>query len=305
MRIRLLPLVLIVAAATVTAQPVFRSGVDLVSVGVTVLDRKGTLVTGLTADDFEVYEDGERQRLELFVGAAGQGAPLPDRPTALHLGLMLDASGSMQDDIASTRTAAIKFLNLLPRADDITVVDFDTEVRVARYGQNDFPRLVERIRSRKADGFTALYDAIGVYLDGAAELDGEKVLVLYSDGDDTRSSLNVSEIVTLLKASDVTLYAIGYLDNQSSSSKLTFRMRLQQLAEATGGRALFSTSIKDLDTTYAQILDEINARYMLGYLSTNTRADGTWREVEIRLVRPELKGAKLRTRKGYFAPYKP
>lgn len=129
--------------------------------------------------------------------------------------------------------------------------------------------------------------------------------MLYSDGDDTRSSLNVSEIVTLLKASDVTLYAIGYLDNQSSSSKLTFRMRLQQLAEATGGRALFSTSIKDLDTTYAQILDEINARYMLGYLSTNTRADGTWREVEIRLVRPELKGAKLRTRKGYFAPYKP
>ena len=305
MRIRLLPLVLIVAAATVTAQPVFRSGVDLVSVGVTVLDRKGTLVTGLTADDFEVYEDGERQRLELFVGSAGQGAPLPDRPTALHLGLMLDASGSMQDDIASTRTAAIKFLNLLPRADDITVVDFDTEVRVARYGQNDFPRLVERIRSRKADGFTALYDAIGVYLDGAAELDGEKVLVLYSDGDDTRSSLNVSEIVTLLKASDVTLYAIGYLDNQSSSSKLTFRMRLQQLAEATGGRALFSTSIKDLDTTYAQILDEINARYMLGYLSTNARADGAWREVEIRLVRPELKGAKLRTRKGYFAPYKP
>jgi hypothetical protein len=68
---------------------------------------------------------------------------------------------------------------------------------------------------------------------------------------------------------------------------------------------LFPGSLKDLDATYAKIIEEINARYMLGYLSTNARHDGTWRNVDIRLVRPELKGAKLRTRKGYFAPYKP
>lgn len=299
MRIRLLPVFVVVAAVTVAAQTVFRSSIDLVSFGVTVLDRKGALVTGLTADDFEVVEDGEKQRLSLFVHGDAE------RPAALHLGLMLDASGSMQDDMVTTRTAAIKFLNLVPRAEDITLVDFDDEVRVARYGQNDFPRLVERIRNRKADGFTALYDALGVYLDGAAGQDGEKILVLYTDGGDTRSSLTVSEIVNLLKASDVTLYAIGFLDNQSSSLKMTNRMRLQQLAEATGGQALFPGSLKDLDATYAKIIEEINARYMLGYLSTNARHDGTWRNVDIRLVRPELKGARLRTQKGYFAPYKP
>ena len=300
MQARLVTIVVLIAAATTLAgQTVFRSGVDLVSFGVTVFDRKGTLVTGLTAEDFEVLEDGQPQTLQLFVHGAA------DRPVALHLGLMLDASGSMQDDITTTRTAAIKFLNTVTHAEDITLVDFDSVVRVARYGQNDFARLVERIRNRKAEGFTALYDAVGVYLDGSAMQDGEKILVLYTDGGDTSSSLSAPEIVNLLKASDVTLYAIGFLDNQSSGVKMSYRMRLQQLAEATGGQALFPGSLKDLDATYAKIVEEINSRYMLGYLSTNTKTDGAWREVDIRLKRPELKGAKLRTRKGYFGPFKP
>ena len=300
MQARLVTIVVLIATATTLAgQTVFRSGVDLVSFGVTVFDRKGTLVTGLTAEDFEVLEDGQPQTLQLFVHGAA------DRPVALHLGLMLDASGSMQDDITTTRTAAIKFLNTVTHAEDITLVDFDSVVRVARYGQNDFARLVERIRNRKAEGFTALYDAVGVYLDGSAMQDGEKILVLYTDGGDTSSSLSAPEIVNLLKASDVTLYAIGFLDNQSSGVKMSYRMRLQQLAEATGGQALFPGSLKDLDATYAKIVEEINSRYMLGYLSTNTKTDGAWREVDIRLKRPELKGAKLRTRKGYFGPFKP
>ena len=78
----------------------------------------------------------------------------------------------MGADIKLARSAAIKFLNTLNDAKDITLVDFDTEVRVAKFGQQDFPRLVERIRTRKPDGFTAMYDALGVYLDGAAGPDG-------------------------------------------------------------------------------------------------------------------------------------
>src|SRR4030095_4805398 len=105
-------------------------------------------------------------------------------------GLMLDASGSMAADLKLARSAAIRFLNLLPDAQDVTLVDFDTQVRITKYPQRDFPRLIERIRQRKPDGWTALYDALGTYLDGADSQEGRKVLVMYTDGADSRSALS-------------------------------------------------------------------------------------------------------------------
>jgi hypothetical protein len=98
----------------------------------------------------------------------------------------------MVRDIDLARTAAIRFLNTLSEAVDMTLVDFDTEIRLAKYGQLDFPRLVERIRSRRPSGGTAMYDALGLYLNGAVENDGRTVLVLFTDGGDTRSSLAAS-----------------------------------------------------------------------------------------------------------------
>ena len=160
----------------------------------------------------------------------------------MHLGLLLDVSDSMGEDIElHARPPSIKFLNTLTDAVDITVVDFDTEVRAARYSQNEFARLIERIRQQKASGVTALYDAIGVYLDGAGGQDGRKIMLLYTDGGDTRSAIRFRELIDLLKASDVTVYAIGALEHQSASSRNQQRMLLQQIAEVTGGQAFFPT----------------------------------------------------------------
>jgi len=277
--------------------PAFRAGVDLVHVAATVIDRKGNLVTDLTAADFEIVEDCRAQTIRFF--AAGDGDA--DQRPPLHLGLLLDVSESMGDDIAFTKTAAIKFLNSLLEAVDITVVDFDTQVRVTRYDQSDFARLIERIRLKKASGFTALYDAIGVYLDGAAGQDGRKVMLLYTDGGDTRSSIGWSELLEILKASDATVYVIGELEHQSSSSKNEQRMTLQQIADTTGGQAFFPVSVKELDRMYEKVLSEIRAQYTLGYLSTNEKTDGTWRKVEVKVTR---KDTRVRSRKGYFAPSK-
>ena len=130
-----------------------------------------------------MIEDGKKQTIEYFAHGDGDAAP------PMHLGLMIDASGSMQADMKLAQGAAIKFLNMLPAAEDITLVDFDTQVRITRYPQRDFARLVERIRQRKADGWTALYDALGTYLDGADSQDGRKVLVMYTDGGDSRSAI--------------------------------------------------------------------------------------------------------------------
>ena len=277
--------------------PVFRSAVDLVNLGVTVADRKGGLVADLTQDEFEVYEDGKKQTIQYF--AAGD----PDAPNQpeMHLGLLLDVSESMGEDMSFTKTAAVKFLNTLTDAVDITVVDFDTEVRTARYGQSEFARLIERIRQKKASGYTALYDAIGTYLDGAAGQGGRKIMLVYTDGGDTRSSLQWRELLDLLKASDVTVYAIGMLEHQPQSSRLQQRMTIQQMAEVTGGQAFFPAAVKELDKVYEKVVAEIRAQYTIGFHSTNEKTDGAWRKVEVKLARQDL---RVRARRGYFAPYK-
>lgn len=286
-------------APVVARQAVFRAETDLVSLGVTVTDKRGTFLTDLTLEDFDILEDGKPQTLKYFLrGQQSEAAP------ELHVGIMFDTSGSMSNDIATARTAAIKFLNALPEAKDITLVDFDSEVRLAKFSQQDFPRLVERIRSRKPDGYTAMYDALGQYMNGADDVDGRKVLVLFSDGGDTRSSLAFTDVMTLVRGSDVTVYPVGFMQNQAISNRNQQQQRLGRLAEESGGEAFFPLNMKEIEAAYERILTQVRAQYTIGYVSTNTAQDGRWRKVEIKVRRPELKGARVLARKGYFGPFK-
>src|SRR6185369_4801357 len=118
-----------------------------------------------------------------FSAGDATGPPGPE----LHVGILLDVSESMGQDIGFTRTAAIKFLNTL------------------------------------TDANTALYDAIGLYLDGAGGQSGRKVMLLYTDGGDTRSAMRFGELLDLLKASDVTVYTVGVLEHQTQSAKAAGR----------------------------------------------------------------------------------
>jgi Ca-activated chloride channel family protein len=285
------------AAVPAAAQQTFRSEVDLIHFSVVVTDKQGVPINGLTADDFEVKESGKAQTIKFF--AAGDPVTAPP----LHIGFLLDTSGSMEDDIKDVRTAAIKFLNAMEGAVDITLVDFATEVRVARYTSAEYPRLIERIRGRKPDGFTALYDALGVYLDGADGQTGQKVLIMYTDGGDSRSVLSQKDVIDLLRASDVTVYVVGYLEHQGSAATAQ-RQQLDRFAIMTGGQAFFPVSLKEIDKMYEKIQREIAARYSIGYTSTDERTNGAWRRVDIRLKRPDLKNVRLRTRDGYFAKFK-
>jgi Ca-activated chloride channel family protein len=294
-------LALALSTATGGAQQTttFRSGVELVNIGVTVTDRKGDLVSDLSAADFEVVEDGTPHPISYF--ASGDRAdPAPD----MHLGLLLDVSQSMSDDMAFIKTAAIKFVNTLTEALDVTVVQFDSEVRVARYSQREFARLVERIRQQKANGQTALYDAITVYLDGAAEQAGRKIMLLYTDGGDTRSAMRFNELLNVLKASDVTVYVIGVLEHQTPSGRTARRPILQQIAEATGGLAYFLGSVRSLDAVYEQVLGDIRTQYTLGYHPTNPKTDGAWRKIEVKVLRKDGRDYRVRSRRGYYGPYK-
>jgi Ca-activated chloride channel family protein len=284
------------ATSTAAQTPTFRTGIDLATFGVTVVDKKGDFLTDLTADDFEIIEDGQKQTVKYFA----RGVDLENGPE-MHVGLLFDTSGSMGEDIRLSRSSAVKFLNTLSDAKDMTLVDFDTEVRIAKYGQRDFPRMVERIRARAPDGDTAMYDAMGVYLDGASDDEGRKILVLYTDGGDNKSTISFGDLMTLVRASDTTIYSVGFLEH--SRGRIDERARLVQIAEATGGQAFFPSTMKDVEAAYDKVVAQIRAQYTLGFASTNTKQDGSWRKVEIKVTRPDLKGMKVMSRRGYFAPY--
>ena len=295
------PLALAMFVSPLQAQPVFRSGGDLVHLGVTVVGKDGQPVSGLRAEDFVIQEEGREQGIAYFT--RGLDNDLETMP--LHLGVLFDTSGSMDRDAGFAKTAAIKFLRDLNFAVDMTLVSFDTEVRVSRFGQSDFPRLVERLRGQETGGMTALYDALGVYLDGAFAQDGRKVLLLYTDGGDTRSRMRLRELLDLVRASDVTVYAIGFQTQLRVADRMMERLRLEEIVGLTGGQCYFPDSLDELDEIYAQIRDELAARYSLGYVSTDPTTDGAWRRVTVTLAgaRPELEGARIRARNGYFAPY--
>src|SRR5687768_12385664 len=277
------------------AQFSYKTGIDVAGFTLTVVDRAGQTVKDLRADDFEVREDGVSQAVRYFVtGDADTAAPL-------HLGLLFDTSESMQKDLAFSRNAAIKFLKTFPNAVDFTLVEFSDDVRAARFSQAEFPRLVERIRSGKAKGRTSLYDAVSMYLGSAYDQTGRKVLVIFTDGDDTSSSRRWDETLRLLRASDVTVYPMGFMSNRGSA-RLMLQSKLMEIARLTGGRAVFPSSMKELDPMYAAIAAEIHGQYVLGYVPTNAARDGKWRKVEIKLKRPPSEKLQLRTREGYFAP---
>jgi Ca-activated chloride channel family protein len=276
------------------APPVVRASVDLVSLPVVVTSR-GQPVAGLTADDFEIQEGGVRQRIVAFADALSDTVPL-------QLGVMLDKSVSMERDLDAASSAAIRFVADLPEARDVTFVEFERTVRLSRYQPLNYPQLFQRMRDRRTGWGTALYDALGRYVESTRDRDGIHVLVMYTDGGDSMSDLRASDVIDLLRGGRVMLYAIGYTANQSSSSRFLQEGMLQILARETGGAVFFPGSPRDLDRIYRTIRAEVRGRYTLGYVSTNETRDGTFRKVQVRLAGPDRRNLDVRTRAGYFAP---
>ena len=286
------------AAAIVGAAPEgqqFRSGTDLVRLSAVVTGRDGLLVRGLTPAAFEVLEDGVKQTVSAFAEGGQEEIPL-------HAGLLVDRSGSMELDLREATNAAIQFVNALDEALDVTFVDFNSSIRIGRFEPQSYPHLFERMRDQNAEGMTALWDAVGAYLRNASERTGQHVLVMYTDGGDSTSRLRFDQLLTMLRAGNVMVYAIGYLDNQMSTSRMAGQMYLTNLAREAGGDAFFPSSPKELHKIYARILDEVGSRYTIGYVSTNPKPDGKFRKVQVKLTSPEHKSAKVRTRTGYLAP---
>jgi Ca-activated chloride channel family protein len=288
------------AAAPGRAQrtPIFRVGLDLVKVTATVRDGKGGLVPDLTADDFTIREDGRLQKLDVFAPAA---TPAEREELALNLGLLFDTSESMRKDLKLSQQSAIRFLDAIPRARDLLLIFFDRDIRVSRYNSENQQGIFGRILDTESVGFTALRDAITVYLSRVVDTPGRKVLVLFTDGDDTTSQVPSAEVHRLVRSSDVTIYPVAFAGEQHPNSLEALRARsfLHSLAELSGGRVFQPTASRELAGIYQSILDELGTQYVLGYVSDNPKRDGKFRRITVELKRP---GLKVRHRPGYDAP---
>ena len=278
--------------------PVFEVGLDLVNVTVTVRDVRGGLVSDLAAEDFVVREDGRPQTVQVFAPAVN---PEERKELALNLGMLFDTSESMRKDLRLSQESAIRFLENIPRARDLLLIFFDRDIRISRYGSENQQGIFGRILETKGAGFTALHDAIAVYISRVAGTPGRKVLVLFSDGDDTTSQVPPQEVQRLVRSTDVTIYPVAFQGEQrrNSSEALRARSFLYSLAELSGGRVFQPTASRELAAIYQSILDELGTQYVLGYVSDNPKHDGKYRRITVELKRPAL---KVRHRPGYDAP---
>jgi Ca-activated chloride channel homolog len=281
-----------------TPAPVFSTRLEEVHLTVSVRDAAGRLVSDLKPEDFVVLENGRPQRLQLFGRAVEPGQ---EEALALDLGLLMDTSASMLQELKLSQDAAVRFLESIPRARDLVTIFFDDDIRVSRYNSENQQGLFERIAEAKGGGETALYDAISVYLSRVQDTSGRKVLVLFTDGEDTRSALGFSECLQLIRSSGVTIFPIAFTAGFASGSARALRSKsvLEQMAEVTGGMVFNPRTSKDLAAIYARILQELQSQYVLGYVSDDPTRDGKFRRLKVDVAG---KGLRVRHRSGYFAP---
>jgi Ca-activated chloride channel family protein len=280
----------------------FRSGVDLVSLSVVVTDSQGKFVGGLSGDEFAVFEDGVRQGVGFFAAT----------PVPIDLAILLDTSASMTDKIATVQQAAVGFTGSVRPGDRVTIVGIKDAVRILHPLNEDVAAARTAIAGTRAGGNTSLYNALYMTLKEMIKhrrAEGEvrrQAIVVLSDGDDTTSLVGFDDVMALVGQSGVAIYTItlrsplvvgNLFTPRGSQARSDFSMK--ELAQETGARAFFPGDIKELAGVYGTIAEELANQYLLGYTSSNSRLDGAYRRVQVRVERP---GARTRTRTGYFAP---
>jgi len=294
-----------------TAPPI-RVEVDLVNVVFSVTDRRNRMVTGLGPDDFRVYEDGVQQQISRFTSET-------DLP--LRIGLLIDASNSIMPRFQFEQEAAIDFLFtiLKPGRDQGFVVSFDMAPALIQDFTDDPQTLAEAIRSVRAGGATALYDAIYVackmkLADGSGN-DVRKMLIVLSDGEDSASRVSREEALEMARRHEVTIFTVSTSAPPINYNAETARMEnpckikgeegdkvLEYFADSTGGLAYCPFTTIDVGRSFEQIANQLRTQYTLAYTPTNRRRDGSFRRITIDSRRDQL---RIHHRPGYYARLEP
>jgi Ca-activated chloride channel homolog len=269
--------------------------VDEVNVLFIATDKHGKFVRDLGQNDFAILDDHKPPQSILNFR---RETDLP-----LHLGLLIDVSGSVHGRFDFEQNAAISFLQHSVRAgfDKAFVVGFNTQSQMTQDFTDNVELLSAGVHKLQDGGGTALYDAIyrackEKFLKDRPDHPARKAIVVVSDGEDNQSEVSRAQAIEMAQRAEVIIYAISTDD---SGLILRGDKVLSQIAEATGGRAFFPFKMKDITHSFAAIEDELRSQYIVSYKPADFDADGRYRSIEISALKKDL---QVRARKGYFAP---
>jgi Ca-activated chloride channel homolog len=273
-----------------------RKRVDEVNVLFIATDKRGKFVRNLNQTDFAILDDHKPpQAIDNF----RRETDLP-----LQLGLLVDTSGSVHSRFEFEQQSAVDFLQHTLRVnyDKAFVMGFGSHNLVTQDFTDNVQLLSTGVHQLRNGGGTALFDAI--YRACREKLAKEKTdhpvrraIIIVSDGEDNQSEVNKAQAIEMAQRSEVIIYAIS-----TDDSGLIMRgdKTLQQLTEATGGRAFFPFKMKDIKNAFTSIEDELRSQYVVSYRPADFDADGRYRSIEITALKKDL---QVRARKGYFAPH--
>lgn len=250
----------------------------LVSIRVSVADRFGRFVTGLSKDDFEVFDDGVEQEIAVF---ADDDAPV-------SMGIVYDVSGSMNDLTTRSFGALRRFFETSHEDDEFFVIAFNRKPQLVQDFTPSPNEILNRVVFIKAKGMTALYDATYLAVEKAKQgRHPKKALLIISDGEENSSRYSAGELRALLEEADVQIYAVG-------------EGSLGWMTGLTGGRAFSTWDFDQMRDIYTQIAVFLRRQYVIGFYPTGGGSTARWHNVQIRVKAPRALGRlKLSYKKSY------
>lgn len=290
---------------TVDDQTPITTFIRRVRLPITVVDKKGQFVPGLTQNDFLVFEDKLPQQIETFSDDLGESLPL-------YVAVLMDTSPSTAGKLKFEQESAMNFIQTVvrPRRDRVLFATFDHQIELKQDFTDKLDLLDRAVFGVKKLGTqTALYDAIWQFCDEKLRsVSGRRVLVVITDGEDTYSRADLRDAIDIAQRTETTIYVISTKAGLSGTVpgvrlgevKDKIDNTLVKLAEETGGVAFFTGDMLSLERSFTKINKELRAQYLVTYKPGNDRYDGSFRRIEVRLANGQG-GLKVRTKQGYKA----
>jgi len=262
----------------------FRLEVKLIEIPVSVKDLRDCPVLGLPQSGFRLFEDDAEQQIVAF---SRSDAPI-------STGLVFDTSGSMRHRIQDSRAAVEQFLTTSVKGDEFSLVTFSDSPQLISPFTSDAGEISRRLTGVHARGWTAMIDAIRLSLQEMRRaINSRRVLLVLSDGGDNNSRYSESELLSLVRESDVRIYSIGLFERPKY---------LEKLAEETGGRVIWVHKLSELPEAMERLSAEIRNEYCIGYYSSHAQNDGRYHKIRVEIAPPDSRQVRASWRRGYTAP---